>query len=233
MKPKGSPPERRRNVDRSTTTRRQILEATIQCLWKKGYGAVTNIRVAEAAGVSRGAMMYHFPTRQAMLVATVEYAYEKLSEHRLAQLAKIEPGLPRFRALIDLALETSRMPEGLALNEVRVGSRSDPEIAVAVTPMMRRIGDDYARFIGRHVRAAGLTPDKELVGLMSTTAMAVRSLAIDRFTSPSPQMVENVLDCLRALMEEIIARQLRPEAVLVGTAPPHKTTGRRAQKSAK
>lgn len=206
------PSERRRNVDRSTTTRRQILEATIRCLWKKGYGAVTNIRVAEAAGVSRGAMMYHFPTRQAMLVATVEYAYEKLSEHRRAELAKVEPGLPRVRALINLAWDTSRMPEGLALNEIRVGSRSDPEIADAVTPMMRRIADDYARFIGRHVRAAGLTPDKELVGLMSTTAMAVRALAIDRFTFPSPEMVGNVLDCLHAQMEDIIKRQLASSA---------------------
>ncbi len=204
-------PERRRNVDRSAATCKQILEATITCLHERGFGAVTNIRVAEAAGISRGAMMHHFPTRLSLLVATVEYAYEKLGQYRRGELEKLEPGLPRFRALIDLAWATARMPEGLAVNEVRMGSRSDPELAKAVTPMMSHIADDYGRFLGRHVRAAGLTPDKDLQGLSATVAMATRSMAIDRFTHPSPQMVENVLASLRAHREDIIARQLGPQ----------------------
>lgn len=84
-------PERRKNVDRSAATRRQILEATIQCLDQWGYGAVTNIKVADAAGVSRGAMMHHFPTRQALIVATVEFAYASQSVFRAAELAKLAP----------------------------------------------------------------------------------------------------------------------------------------------
>ena len=79
-------------MDRSAETRRQILEATIQCLDQWGYGAVTNIKVADAAGVSRGAMMHHFPTRQALIVATIEFAYEKQSVFRTAELAKVPPG---------------------------------------------------------------------------------------------------------------------------------------------
>src|SRR5262245_7833539 len=104
--------ERRRNVDRSATTRKQILDATIRCLETSGYGAVTNIRVAEEAGVSRGAMMHHFPTRQTLLVATVEYAYDRLKAYRIECLSRLEPGLPRYRALIDLAWDTARMSEG-------------------------------------------------------------------------------------------------------------------------
>ena len=44
----GQKPERRKNVDRSAATRKLILEATIQCLDTWGYGAVTNIKVADA-----------------------------------------------------------------------------------------------------------------------------------------------------------------------------------------
>jgi AcrR family transcriptional regulator len=208
----GAKRERRSNPDRSATTRKQILEATIRCLHDHGYGAVTNIRVADAAGVSRGAMMHHFPTRQALLVATIEYAYTKLATWRANELAKLEPGLPKFRALIDLAWATSRMPEGLAVNEVRIGSRSDPEIAAAVTAMMSHIADDYGRFIGRHVREAGLTPDNELQGFSATVAMTVRSLAIDRITYPNEALVENILGTLKSMRESIIARQLGDKA---------------------
>lgn len=200
--------ERRRNVDRSAATRQQILEATIRCLRTGGYNAVTNARVAELAGVSCGALMHHFPNRQSLLVATVEYGYTKLRAYRQKKLEQFAPGLERFRGLMDIAWETAQLPESLAMNEIRIGSRSDPELARAVTPIMSQVADDYGRFLGKHVRAAGLVPDQEMRGLFATMAMALRSLAIDRFTYPSAEMVENVLASLRAHREVIIARQL-------------------------
>jgi len=199
---------RRRNIDRSATTRRQILDATVRLLESDGYGAVTNMRVAEAAEVSRGAMMHHFPTRQDLLAATVEYAYAKLSDYRQQEFDRLEAGLPRYRALIDLAWATARVPEGIACNEIRAGSRSDPEIRKAVIPMMSRISDDYARLVGRLAREAGLIPDAELQGLTATTVMATRSMAINGFTYPREQLIENVLGTLKAMREDIIARQL-------------------------
>jgi AcrR family transcriptional regulator len=208
------PRERRSNVDRSAATRRQILEATVRALDEFGYGAVTNHLVAELAGVSRGAMIHHFPTRQDLLAAVTEYAYGKMTEYRISELEKLQPGLPRFRGIINLAFETGGSPEGLAINEIRMGSRSDSDIAEAVTPMMGRIADDYGRFIGRHVRAAGLIPDKEMQGLSAAAALAAQTLAINRATNPSPQMVQNVLVMLKAAREHIIARQLGPEMAL-------------------
>lgn len=211
-------PERRKNVDRSAATRRQILEATIQWLDHSGYGAVTNIKVADAAGVSRGAMMHHFPTRQALIVATVEFAYASQSEFRAAELAKLASGLDRFRRIIDLSFATQRMPEGMALNEIRIGSRSDPEIREAVTPMMSTISEDYVRMIAEVAKEAGLRPGRELRGLIGTVAMATRALAINTFTYPSSRVAENVLWTLECLREDLIARELgaeharRPEA---------------------
>ena len=152
--------------------------------------------------------MHHFPTRQDLIVATVEYAYGKLRDYRFAMLEKLEPGLPRYRALIDLAWNTAQMPEGLACSEIRIGSRSDPELRAAVTPIMSNISDDYGRLVGRLAREAGLETNAEVQGLTATTVMAARSLAINTFTYPREQMVDNVLFTLKAMREDIIARQL-------------------------
>jgi AcrR family transcriptional regulator len=200
--------ERRKNADRSAATRRLILEATIRCLDAWGYGAVTNIKVADEAGVSRGAMMHHFPTRQALIVATVEHAHETLSEYRRTELAKFPAGLPRFRAIVDMAIVTQRMPEGVACNEIRFGSRSDPEIRTAVTPTASFISDEYGRLVSRIAREAGLTPNRELQALTATMAMAARSLAISTFTYPRGNIEESVLWMIRNIREDIIARQL-------------------------
>lgn len=200
--------ERRKNAERSAATRRQILEATVQCLDASGYGAVTNIRVADQAGVSRGAMMHHFPTRQALIVATVEYAYETLNQYRAEEVAKVPAGLDRYRAIMDLSLVTQRMPEGMALNEIRIGSRSDPEIRDAVTPMMSAISEDYVRMVSRIAREAGLKATRELHGLTGAVAMATRALAINTFTYPSSRVGENVSWTLQTMREDLIARQL-------------------------
>ena len=203
-----SPRDRRKNAERSAATRKQILEATVQCLDASGYGAVTNIRVADLAGVSRGAMMHHFPTRQALIIATVEYAYETLNQYRAIEVAKSPPGLDRYRLIMNLSLVTQRMPEGMALNEIRIGSRSDLEIRDGVTPMMSAISEDYVRMVSRIAREAGLKATRELHGLTGTVAMATRALAINTFTYPSPRVGDNVSWTLQTMREDLIARQL-------------------------
>ena len=200
--------DRRKNAERSAATRKQILEATVQCLDASGYGAVTNIRVADLAGVSRGAMMHHFPTRQALIIATVEYAYETLNQYRAVEVAKSPPGLDRYRLIMDLSLVTQRMPEGMALNEIRIGSRSDLKIRDGVTPMMSAISEDYVRMVSRIAREAGLKATRELHGLTGTVAMAMRALAINTFTYPSPRVGDNVSWTLQTMREDLIARQL-------------------------
>ncbi|MEQ1781524.1 MAG: TetR/AcrR family transcriptional regulator [Hyphomonadaceae bacterium] len=216
-----SPPkaERRKNVDRSAETCRHILEATIKCLDQWGYGAVTNIRVADAAGVSRGAMVHHFPTRQALIVATVEFAYANQGVLRAAELAKVPVGLERFRKIMDLCYVTQRMPEGMALNEIRIGSRSDPAIREAVTPMMSAISDDYGKMILRLAKEAGLKSSRELRGFIGTATMASRALAINTFTYPRSTVAENVLWTLQTMREDLIARELGREHARYPAAP--------------
>ena len=67
------------------------------------------------------------------------------------------PGLDRYRLIMNLSLVAQRMPEGMALNEIRIGSRSDLEIRDGVTPMMSAISEDYVRMVSRIAREAGLT----------------------------------------------------------------------------
>jgi AcrR family transcriptional regulator len=57
------PSARRSQAERSAATRDALLDATIVCLVEDGYANTTTSRVAERAGVSRGAHLHHFQTR--------------------------------------------------------------------------------------------------------------------------------------------------------------------------
>lgn len=204
--------KRRTNLERSADTRQQVLDAVIAILNRRGFSALTNSLIISETGISSGALMHHFPTRQQLLIDTVEYAYLSLSEYREQQLSVLEQGLPRFRALIDLAWHSARMPVGLAVNEVRIGARSDAELATVFRPTFTRIANQFGSYVSNVAREAGLTPDDEMQGLWTATSMALRSLAIDSKTHSKPQVAANALLALRTLRETLIARQLGASA---------------------
>ena len=199
---------RRSNVERTASARRVIIGAAIDILASKGFSALSNSAILSRTSISSGALMHHFPSRSDLLVAVVENAYATLQEFRRRQLEGLEIGLPRFRAIIDLAWLTSQTPQGIAVNEVRIGARSDGSLARSVSPILTHIANDYGRFVGRLVREAGLKSVPEMQGLWAATAMAVRSLAIDRSTYQNQQNAVNALFALRMLREELIAREL-------------------------
>ncbi|MDT5024109.1 MAG: hypothetical protein QOE61_535, partial [Micromonosporaceae bacterium] len=53
---------RRTQEQRSAEMRVRLLDATIECLVEYGYAGTTTPRVAEKAGVTRGAQVHHFPS---------------------------------------------------------------------------------------------------------------------------------------------------------------------------
>ncbi len=204
--------KRRTNPERSAETRQQVMDAVITILNEKGFAALTNALIVADTGISTGALMHHFRSRQHLLTATVEYAYASLAKYREVQLSRLPAGLPRFRALIDLSAHTSRMPAGFAVNEVRIGARSDAEFAAALRPVFTRIAHEYGRFVAGLAQEAGLEADEEIQGLWTCTSMALRSLAIDRKTYAPADVAANTLLALRTLRETLIARQLGPRA---------------------
>ena len=199
---------RRTNVERTAQTTRGLLESTIDCLCRFGYGATTTHLVAERAGVSRGAMNHHFASKADLMVAAVRYAWDKEFAEIDAALANFEPGLPRFRAMIDVHWDIVQRPEDTAIHEVRIGSRSDPVLAKAVQPIMADIASDYAHYVGTQIRHAGLEPDEELRGLTVTWALALPMMAFYRAANPNVRMEQSLLTSLKHLQESLIQQQI-------------------------
>src|SRR4051794_25310798 len=72
--PKYTP--RRTQAERSETTRKQLLHAAAKLIRQKGFGGLRTTEVASVAGVSRGALMHHFPNKHALVVAVLTYFNE-------------------------------------------------------------------------------------------------------------------------------------------------------------
>jgi AcrR family transcriptional regulator len=90
--------------ERALRTRQQILEAAAQAFAERGYPAVTILDVAELAGLTKGAVYFHFANKEALATAVSEGFYAHWP--RLAQEVA-ESGLPPLARLRELLLRTA------------------------------------------------------------------------------------------------------------------------------
>ena len=64
-------------AQKSAQTKARLVEATIRCLVKFGYAGTTTPKVAEEAGLSRGAMLHHFESGRELMQATIMELHNK------------------------------------------------------------------------------------------------------------------------------------------------------------
>ncbi|WP_435743167.1 TetR/AcrR family transcriptional regulator [Microbacterium sp. PMB16] len=58
--------------------RRQLVESTIALVAEHGYAATSLARIADAAGITKGAVLYHFATKDAVIAAAYEQVLNDL-----------------------------------------------------------------------------------------------------------------------------------------------------------
>src|SRR5262245_61671199 len=136
---------RRTQAERSAATRAQLLDATIDCLFRLGYARTTTTEIAERAGLSRGAQLHHFPTKAELVTTAVGHLFERRRAEFIAAIARLPVGPARVTAAIDLLWSMVSGPTFYAWLEVAVAARTDPELAPSVAALNERFSQEIVQ----------------------------------------------------------------------------------------
>lgn len=156
------PLQTRRQGERSAATRRVLLEATVACLVELGYTGTTSAAVAEKSGLSRGAQLHHFGTRDQLVVAAVEHLAQKRLRRVREALADLSPATPQGakrsrsrmepqKAALRLLAEALSGPLYAATLELWVAARSHPDLRAQLIPAEERVNDELAQICRTYV----------------------------------------------------------------------------------
>jgi AcrR family transcriptional regulator len=129
--------------DRSRVTRQRLLEATIDTLAETGWAAATVAVVAERAGVSRGAAQHHFPTREDLITASLEYMFDSRMGKAIADAAaasEVTAGASRTEAVVMGVIESYSGPLFKAALQVWTHAAADPDLKARIVPLEARFG---------------------------------------------------------------------------------------------
>ncbi len=138
---------RQRQADRSRSTRRKLMDATVDCLVERGWSGTTTTVVAERAGVSRGAQLHHFRTRGELVAATVEHLGAESVLHLKERATRLTGSPPRQRitAVVELIADFYASDLFTAALELWVAARTDADLKTVVVPLEVRLGRETHR----------------------------------------------------------------------------------------
>lgn len=178
------------HAERTATMRQRLIDAAIASLYEVGYAATTTQVVTARAGVSRGAILHHFPTKVDLMVAVAEYAASHQNRTIRRRLANTPPGMPIYLALTAATWEVTIQPPAVALLEVMMATRSDPALAERLPAVIQEFEDRQRSDVWRMAQAAGIRDEAAVEAMIRLHRAAMRGLAIELSLTKNRQQAE-------------------------------------------
>lgn len=176
--------------DRATATRARLIEAAYACLLEGGYSATTVGAVQQRAGVARGTLLHHFPTRATLMAAVVD----DIAERRVQVLSSDTTDTTDttgttgtgggWDEVVDLVWRDLQSPAFSAALELWVASRTDPDLRAALAPVQQRVFTAARRAIIARVGA----DDPRVPTLAQFTIDLLTGTALSRVVDPDAEV---------------------------------------------
>lgn len=193
----------RAQQERTREVRRVILDAAVDVLVSEGYAQATTLRIQERAGVSRGRLLHHFPSRDDLLVAAAHHlATERISEARESVEWPSDPA-DRIDAAIDVMGRSYEQPYFWAATELWVASRVHEDLRTALLPAEQQLGavirDDTLYYFGPELAAHPLFP-----AVRDMLHTSLRGAALTTSFDRRPQVLTNHTEKLKRLAHALL-----------------------------
>ena len=195
-KTSATPVLRGSHADRTAAMRKRLIDAAIECICDLGYGATTLQVVTDRAGVSRGAVLHHFPNKVDLMVAIAEYAAGKQNRLVARLLADTEPGMDRYLKITMATWEAMIRPPAIALNEPMVGSRSDPKLRARFPAVIEALEKYQREGVWEQAKSVGITDQPAIDAMTYLHNAAMRGLATELMFSGNRPRAEAAMNLL-------------------------------------
>ena len=178
---------RRTQAERRAATVGALLDATLEELAEVGYASLTTSSVVARAGVTRGAQAHYFATKAELVVAALRHLTERLSTEMVSARRRPAAGeRAQYEQILNRLFEVNAGPASIALLELFVASRTDPELAEHLHRFDREVSQTLEQ------TALALGPDfvkrPDAVALLVTGVATIRGLWLLRAVATERQI---------------------------------------------
>jgi len=195
-------PARRTQEMRSAETRGRILDSTLECLIELGYSGTSTPEVCRRAGMSRGALLHHFPTKAELVISAVTH----LAARRATEIRDAPLPLPARADALDAVFERVWLafagPLFHAALELWVAARCDAELHAALYPVERKLGAgirELWRDLESELAAARKARPERFDDMITLSIHLLRGMALQRILRPDEAERQRLFQVWKAM----------------------------------
>ena len=192
-----------RQAQKSSETKKATLQAAIDCFVELGYARTSTKIIAKRAGITRGAMLHHFPTKRDLLNAAVEYLMDRRMDAFGRAISKLKDSSDRNTRGIDVYWRHLNSPLFVAYHELIVAARTDPELNAVMKKATRKFEERWLEH-NREIfpEWAELGPLHEFA--IDLVQFAMEGMAFNRLSHDVGKRQERIRRFLNAVDHEIL-----------------------------
>lgn len=208
--------------------RARLRAATEQLIAEVGVEAASAAAIALRCGVSRGAMLHHYPTRDALIVDTAAHFWQRARDIVAGLADDVSHGRTDVATFVGrLYDEVFRANALVTMLDLMVSGRSETRIGEAVNRILTDLFASYEDLGIQAFQSSGLPPERIRV-IITLIVSTLRGLRIQDNIKPDEARVRDVLASLTTAIEALLQTEARVPARRAG-----KTTAVKATRSRK
>jgi AcrR family transcriptional regulator len=177
---------------KSAVSSQQIIDAAIRVLARQGYARTSLLEIAKEAGMSKGALHYHYPTKEALIHAVLETACNVVQARTVQAWS---PSDNPFEAL------RKSLEELCATRAERTDEALRPKLAEFYELGAHQIRD----YLEENLVSLGLEPRISLDLLPRIVIGLLDGLVMQAFVDPDAFSADEVVDAVQTIAISIFA----------------------------
>ena len=199
--------------------RRQIIDATIAAIYRRGIGDTRLADIARAAGVSYGVVSFYFKSKDALLMATMNHVALEYAT-ALQQAAEMPARTPMERLLAVASVNFDARIAEAQKTAVWVAIWAQCQVAPAFRKRCCELQDDYVRVaepLCREIISTGGYKTMDAREIAQSLCVLMSGLDVEMHLRGRRYSVEDARRTVHALLAGIFPREFA--AAIATTAP--------------
>jgi AcrR family transcriptional regulator len=195
---------RRTQAERSEETRTRILKAAANLIRKRGYARFRTAEVAEEAGLSRGAQLHHFPTKDSLVVATLEYVFEQAQVLSRRRASAVNRPRDLIEAVIEDAREFFFSEHFMVAIDIVLSTSTDQSVRKQILDISRKARRPVETAWTGALAASGV-PGELASDIVALTLSLVRGMALRTLWDNDPKWFDELFSLWRQMIKVFLS----------------------------
>ncbi len=192
---------------KSAVSSQQIIDAAIRVLARQGYARTSLLDIAKEAGMSKGALHYHYPTKEALIHTVLETACNVVQARTMKAWSPSDNPFEALRKSLDAlwAARAERTDEALVVADLLALSLYDDSLRPKLAEFYQLGADQIRDYLERNLMSLGLESRISLGMLPRVVMGLLDGMVMQAFVDPDAFTPDEVVDAVQTIAISIFS----------------------------